>query len=37
LIDPDDARTLWRITVLELADEAAAPQVLAPTYARPGM
>ena len=37
LIDPGDARTLWRITVLELADEAAAPQVLAPTYARPGM
>src|SRR4029453_139520 len=25
LIDPDDARTLWRITVLETSDEAAAP------------
>jgi taurine dioxygenase len=33
LIDPDDARTLWRITVLEEAQEAAAPQVLAPTFA----
>jgi taurine dioxygenase len=33
LIDPDDARTLWRITVLEPAFDAAAPQVLAPTYA----
>src|SRR6186997_83046 len=25
LIDPDDARTLWRVTVLESAPEAAAP------------
>jgi len=33
LIDPDDARTLWRITVLEPSQEAAAPEVLAPTYA----
>ena len=33
LIDPDDARTLWRITVLESAPEAAAPAVLAPTFA----
>ena len=33
LIDPDDARTLWRITVLESAPEAAAPDVLAPTFA----
>jgi taurine dioxygenase len=33
LIDPDDARTLWRITVLETARDAAAPSVLAPTYA----
>lgn len=33
LIDPDDARTLWRITLLEEAQGAAAPQVLAPTYA----
>jgi taurine dioxygenase len=29
LTDPDDARTLWRITVLEPAPEAAAPAVLA--------
>ncbi|MBI5719574.1 MAG: TauD/TfdA family dioxygenase [Burkholderiales bacterium] len=33
LIDPDDARTLWRITMLETASEAAAPSVLAPTFA----
>lgn len=33
LIDPDDARTLWRVTVLEEARDAAAPDVLAPTYA----
>ena len=33
LTDPDDARTLWRITVLEPAPEAAAPAVLAPTFA----
>lgn len=33
LIDPDDARTLWRITMLEPSAEAAAPEVLAPTYA----
>ena len=33
LIDPDDARTLWRITMLETSGEAAAPSVLAPTYA----
>jgi len=33
LIDPDDARTLWRITLLEEARDAAAPDVLAPTYA----
>ena len=37
LIDPDDARTLWRITVLESSAEAAAPAVLAPTFARGGM
>jgi taurine dioxygenase len=37
LIDPDDARTLWRITVLEDAQQAAAPEVLAPSFAaRPG-
>ena len=34
LIDPDDARTLWRITVLEEDEAAAAPTLLAPTYAR---
>ncbi len=37
LTDPDDARTLWRITVLEPAPDAAAPQVLAPTYATGAM
>jgi taurine dioxygenase len=37
LIDPDDARTLWRITVLEPSLDAAAREVLAasfPTAAR---
>jgi taurine dioxygenase len=34
LIDPDDARTLWRITLLEVDGAAAAADVLAPTYAR---
>jgi taurine dioxygenase len=33
LIDPEDARTLWRITVLEESDDARAPAVLAPSYA----
>ena len=33
LIDPDDARTLWRITMLEPDPVGMAPQVLAPTYA----
>jgi taurine dioxygenase len=33
LIDPDDARTLWRITVLEPKAEAAAPDLLAATFA----
>lgn len=33
LIDPDDARTLWRITVLEEAQQGAAREVIAPTYA----
>ena len=33
LIDPDDARTLWRITMLEPTPTGMAPQVLAPTYA----
>jgi taurine dioxygenase len=37
LIDPDDARTLWRITVLEPAPSAMAPQVIAPTFAPGGM
>jgi alpha-ketoglutarate-dependent taurine dioxygenase len=37
LIDPSDPRTLWRITVLEMARDAVAPQVLAPTYATQGM
>jgi taurine dioxygenase len=32
LIDPDDARTLWRVTVLESAADAVAPDVLAPTF-----
>ena len=36
LIDPDDARTLWRITVLEPSQDAAAPAVLAPTFATNG-
>jgi taurine dioxygenase len=34
LTDPGDARTLWRITLLEEARDAAAAQVLAPTYAK---
>ena len=34
LIDPNDARTLWRITVLEPSTAAAAPEVLASTFAR---
>jgi taurine dioxygenase len=33
LIDPNDARTLWRITVLEESRHAAARDVIAPTYA----
>jgi taurine dioxygenase len=33
LIDPDDARTLWRITVLETSGAAAAPSVLATSLA----
>ena len=37
LIDPDDARTLWRVTMLELANAAIAPEVLAPTYASNAM
>jgi taurine dioxygenase len=32
LIDPDDARTLWRITLLEAAHDAAAPAVLRATH-----
>ena len=34
LIDPNDARTLWRITVLEPAPIGMAPQVIAPTFAK---
>jgi taurine dioxygenase len=37
LIDPDDARTLWRITVLEPAPEGMALDVIAPTFAHGGM
>jgi taurine dioxygenase len=37
LIDPDDARTLWRITVLEPAPEGLALDVIAPTFAHGGM
>jgi taurine dioxygenase len=33
LTDPDDPRTLWRITVLEDSAAAAAPKVLASTFA----
>ncbi|KNZ34483.1 MAG: hypothetical protein AD742_00070 [Methylibium sp. NZG] len=33
LIDPNDARTLWRVTVLEESRDAVAPAVLASTYA----
>jgi taurine dioxygenase len=32
LTDPNDARTLWRITVLESAGDAAAPDVLRTTH-----
>jgi len=37
LIDPGDARTLWRITVLEPAPEGMALDVIAPTFAHDGM
>ena len=37
LTDPDDPRTLWRITVLEPAASAMAPEVIAPTFATGGM
>ena len=33
LIDPDDGRTLWRVTVLESSPRAAAPELLAASYA----
>lgn len=36
LIDPDDARTLWRVTVLEPAAHAVAPELLARSFAAPG-
>ena len=34
LIDPNDARTLWRITVLEPAPEGMALDLIAPTFAQ---
>jgi taurine dioxygenase len=37
LTDPDDARTLWRITVLESSPQAAAPDLLAASYADPSI
>ena len=37
LIDPNDARTLWRITLLEEDQAAAAPAVLAKTFAANGL
>jgi taurine dioxygenase len=37
LIDPDDARTLWRITVLEPTPVGMAPRVLASTFAGQSM
>jgi len=36
LTDPDDPRTLWRITIKEPTREAQAAEVLAATYAQPG-
>jgi taurine dioxygenase len=36
LTDPGHARTLWRITVLESAASAIAPQLLAPSFAAGG-
>ena len=35
LVDPDDARTLWRVTLLEVSNDATVQAVLAPTYATP--
>jgi taurine dioxygenase len=35
LVDPGDARTLWRVTLLEVSNDATAQAVLAPTYATP--
>jgi taurine dioxygenase len=37
LIYPDDARTLWRVTMLEPSAAAVAPEVLAPTFAGSSM
>jgi taurine dioxygenase len=37
LIDPDDPRTLWRITVLEPTAAGMAPELIAPTFATGGM
>jgi len=36
LTDPDDPRTLWRITIKEPTREAQAAEMLAATYAQPG-
>ncbi len=32
LLDPADARTLWRVTVLETNPDALAPQLMASAY-----
>ena len=37
LIDPNDARTLSRITMLDTSAEGTAPEVLASTFARGAM
>ena len=37
LTGPDDARTLWRITMLETSACAAAPDVLAATFGHGAM
>ena len=37
LIDPDDARTLWRITLKEPTPSGHAPRVIAPTFVNAAM
>jgi hypothetical protein len=37
IIDPNDSRTLWRITMLETSAEATAPEALASTFASEAM